>query len=346
MATNPASGVPARIFELLEKLSTRPSHFFELKGLSKPSNGTPTNPVDSISVSPPKMINSSTIAVVVSQGQKDSHRFATRPNKKKKKNLEGHSAEVEHFVSFHFPTDDEGTSFLLVSQTFRRKDVVKRLLQVLALTSLEVRREEEEREKAERKALRAAGADLPGKKDLWRFAFERRQANDDDYIDDILGAAKSVSATFTAAAPSERGGEAGAVEKTLTIKFTTDAIRDSGRAISRRWTKLRRENKSMTQAQGIQELFTELDAHGVLTTEDVSEYDKSRINVHAGIASATIAVDTLKDVFTYPVHKGKPDALFFFQKVHERLNKIAKQEDIELSQINPAEVAECLADSA
>lgn len=344
--TSPATGVPARVFEILEVLSQRPSHFFETMKNKSTTSGTPSNPVDSISVGTPQMVNDSCIAVVVAQGQKDSHRHAAKPNKKKRKNLEGHSAEVEHYVTFHFPTDDEGTSFLLVSQTYRRKDVAKRLLQIISMISLELRRDEEEVEKLERAELRNAGKELPPKRDLWRFAFARRQANDDDYIDDILGAAKSVSATFTAVAPSERGGEAGTVEKTLTVKFTTDAIRSAGREVSRKWTKMRRQNKSMSQSDGIKELVTELNSHGVLQPEDVAGYDKSRINVSAGIASATIAVDTLKDVFTYPVHKGKPDALFFFNRVSERLDKIALQEDVEIQDINPAEVAECLGDSA
>lgn len=338
-----SSEVPRMLFEVLEVLSDRPSYFFATRRRSDRAEGTPQLPEDSISIGPPAWVNASTIVLVVSQGQKDAHRFATRPNRRKRKNLAGHSAEVEHFVSFHFPLDADATEFLFVSQTYRRKDVRKRLLQIISIVSRELRDARIEEEKRVREQCRKDRIEPPPKGDHWRFAFQSWQANDDDYIDDILGAAKSVSATFTAYAPSDRGGAATVVEKTLTVKFTSDAMRTAGRELSRRWTARRREKRPISRQDALNELVTELSAKGFLKEDEkLEEYNRSQINVNAGMASTTIAVDALKDVFTYPVHNGKPDAEFFFSKVLERLGTIARQEDVEIAKVSASEVAECL----
>jgi hypothetical protein len=337
-----ASGgaLPQEMLSLLEELSKTRTFFFEPTPRDA-DDDRPARPTQSVSVDPPVMVSDSMIALRVSSGYRGAHREATHPTEAGL-DLGDYSAEADYMVSFHYPTF--GNRFFMVTQTYNRHDVSERVVSLIVRASLEKRRALEAQDRQLRDAAKEAGGPIPKKQLFFKLAFAKDQASDDAYLDEILGAAKKITATFQAIAPDDRSGDGVRIERTLAINLATAEGRDAGLKIGKLWKKKHREQAPMTHADAVKELGAELHSQGLLREDEASQYDRSKMTVTAATSApaATIAIDTLKEVFTYPVSEGKPTPHYFYKAVADRLTKIALQEDIEVADIDPVEAEACL----
>lgn len=327
------------ILELLEDLAAEGTLFFPPS--VPPQPGHPPKPTPSMTVSDPTVIRQDLIHVRVSMGELDAHRKAASPSGPDVP-LEGHSAETDHHVTFLFPTEQDAPSALLISQTYRRRDPVARLLAMMQRRSMELRNLKQQEEKELRAKIKDEGGSPPPKQAFHKVVFDRRQATDSNYLDEIIEGAKRAKAVFQAHVPSDRGnGER--VQKSMSVELHLDEERKLGQRISRRWAGRTRRGEDTTRAQGRDEVAEALYEHDLIRQDEAVPYDSAQISLTGGPAgTATIAVDTMREVFTYPVSNGQPPVVYFYEAVAPRVEAVAAEEGIEVDSIDAAEVGECL----
>jgi hypothetical protein len=288
-------------------------------------------------------VSPSMIHATISVGETGSHATATRP-KKKTRDLKNWSPEADHDVTFIFP-DGKESRFFLVTQTIHRRDPHLRLLAMLRAESMIVRTEREASDAATRRAAIASGGKAPTKQTFKRLLFEAKQASDNAYLDEILTNADSASVVFK----SKKMDAKGAVEyvdRVLQIKLRDENIFDVGRRVGRVWTERLRSGASADPHSAVSEVSDVLIEHDLLDEGEDEKYESAAITVkRKSEASTTIAVDTLRDAFTYPLSDLRPSWYTYYEQVGGRTQKIALQESIQIHPIDPHEVSRCLTDS-
>lgn len=325
-----SSGARDEIASILDAVHSNGTKYFRPRPPKNPLD--PKRAVATMTVSAPDVIRQDLVHVLVGSGETGSHPIARQEGKSPRK-LDKWSPEVNHFVTLLFPKTPE-TKFLVVVQTVSRKDPLKQFLRLIREESLKRMKEAQLAEDAERARARQAGERLTPRVSHSRLVFDYTQASDSQYIDEIMGSAKSASVTFKSLVPSSRGRQGEVVERTLTIKLLDDRRRDVGRLLAKGWMGRKRSGGQATAATGV------LEAAGALTNDDLLDADEARrytdvaIAVGNGEDSTTIAVNTLKDVFTYPVSDGQPSATHHYAKVAPRVRTVAREEAIDVRTID------------
>lgn len=326
---------------LLSRLASKGTQRFE----SQPDkDGNPTKPVKTATVYPSTMVGPDLIHAQIAVGEQGSHVSATKP-RAKARSLEGWSPEAAHQVTFVFPKGRE-SRFFLVAQTNYRREPHSRLLALLRDESILVRAEREKADKAIREAASEAGDTVPLKKVFKRLAFVDEQASDNEYLDELLNGADRAAVVFKSKRLDAVGNTA-YVDRVLQIKLRNENIIDVGRQASRSWVAKWRSGQTPTQQEAVSEVAGLLEERDLIEEGEEARYESTSISVHgkAADASTTIAVDTLRDAFTYPLSDLPPPAYMYYDRVSDRLAKIARQENIEIEPIDPDEVSRCLTDS-
>lgn len=335
------SAAQRRVVELLEEAAVAGTHFV-LPPLVE--GDEPARPVATITVSNPVTIRKDLRHLEVASGEQGSHPAATRQGEDPL-DLGDWSPEAAHFVTFLFPQDQNADRFLVVVQTIRHRDPLGRLLSRMTALDLKAKMAAVTAETLERDQSRAAGHKLGDRAAHERLLFDARQAADNSYIDQILGAAKSASAVFTASVPSDRGRHGELVQRRLTIQLLDEKGRDVARTAGRRWYRRQREGEETSRSAGVSELGGLLEAEALLEEGEAHQYTSASITIRSETAeSTTIAVDTMRDVFTYPVSDGRPSVSFHYDKVGPRVEIVAAEEEIEVMSIDTAEVVELCPD--
>lgn len=330
---------PARdeILSLLESLQDDGTHHIEPRSST---DGAPRKPTRTVTVGEPHLVREDLWHMVVSLGELGTHRRATRANKKSK-DLKKWSAEAEYNVTFLFP--QSGDEFLVVAQTIRRRDPVQELFSLLTKRASDGKKAAKAAEDAARAIAVKEGKKPPKRVAGTRLLFLRRQAVDNSYIDEIIGSAKSATAVFQSVVPSDRGGRRTKVRRSLQIRLRDENEREIGQTVSKNWFKRNKDGASPTMAEGVSELAGLLEAEDLFDNEETARYNSASVAVKSESgASTTIAVDTLRDVFTYPVSDGEPPLLFYYEKIAPRVKVVAAEERIDVGAISPMEVVECL----
>lgn len=327
-----------RIVELLDSLHRKGTQYLEPHVRE---NDEPASPITTVTVGSPYVVRQDIVHLEVAIGEMGSHRKATRKNDKSI-NLEGSSPEADHYVTFIFP-EGAGNRFLVVAQTIRQRDPLQKLFQLLTQEGVQAKKLARSREDVERAKIVEAERKPPKRKEHYRLVYDRRQAVDNKYLDEIISSAKSATAVFQSRVPSDRGRKGTTVRRTLQIRLLDEKDRDISRTIGRTWSRRRRQGEATSTADGVSELADLLGDHDLLGEDEAESYNNASINVRSETgASTTIAVDTLRDVFTYPVSDGAPGVQYYYEKVESRLTIVAAEEQIEVSTIVPTEVDECL----
>lgn len=327
------------ILDLLEGLHAAGTRHIHPRVPAVP--GHPAKPSVSVTVGQPIVVRQDLIHVPVSVGEMGAHRQATRPGKKAKR-LAKWSAEVDHIITFVFPKVPDHP-MIVVASSFRRRDAVGRLLSLMTARSLELKKAAKQAEDEAREKAKAAGEKVPRRQPFHRVLFTRRQGSDNTYLNEIIKDSTKATALFEQRIDSDRGPGKTVVRRSLRINLVDEADRDAGKTVSRRWTGRFRRGETTSRADGVSELAAELSSQDLVTEEEASGYTNASIFVRSGTGdSTTIAVDTLKDVFTYPVSDGRPSALYYYERVAPRLKIVAAEESIEIDQLDAMEVEQCL----
>jgi hypothetical protein len=288
-------------------------------------------------------VSRSLIHVTISIGETGSHASATKP-KKRARDLTNWSPEADHEVALVFP-EGKDSHFFLVTQTIYRRDPHLRLLALLKGESMLVRTEREEADDAARRSAREGGEKPKKKGEFKRLVFKAEQASDNDYLDEILTRADAASVVFKSKKLDVKGGTQ-YVDRVLQIKLRNENIIDVGRKVSRTWTQRWRSGTKTDPHEAVSEVSDLLVEQHLLDEGEDARYETAAITVKSkSEASTTIAVDTLRDAFTYPLTDLRPSLYTFYERVGERLQKIARQENIQVQSLDPHEVSRCLTDS-
>ncbi|MFT2712337.1 hypothetical protein [Clavibacter sp. Sh2126] len=340
IAADVDSGLPEEVTLLLERIKARGTQRFEP---TPDADGNFKQPVKTATITFVELIKPGIIHVTLSVGEEGSHAKATKP-KKKAKNLLGWSAEADHEVSIIFPSAPD-SRFLLATQTYRRRDPHQRLLSMLRTESIVLRQERTDRDKSVREEAKARGEKAPKVQKFKRLAFASNQASDNDYLDEILTGADAATVVFKSKAMDAKGA-VDYIDRVLQIKLRDQNIIDVGRAVSRTWANAWRSGGGTSQRDAVSEVSDLLIERDLLDEGEQDHYESAAINVRGKTeASTTIAVDTLRDAFTYPLSDLRPQPYAFYDKVASRVAKIAAQEDLEIEAIDAHEVARCLTES-
>lgn len=335
------SNVRDEILALLERIHVQRTFRFP----PKPStNGDPERPTRTATLSSPAVVSQEVIHVEIATGETGSHGFATHPVEPAM-NIADRSAERPYMVSFVF-SPQSSTRFVIVAQSAHRRDPMKPLLSMLTQEGLKWKQERATQERVSRSAAREAGLPVPAKRHHDRLLFHANQAADNDFLDDILKGAKSASATFTSRARSNRGSNPDRVDRTLRISLIDEKQKEIAPQVGLSWMRRLRKGHATSQRDGVSEVSALLVTENLLDEDEGERYDEVSLNIRsASNETTTIAVDTLRDVFTYPVSDGAPNVQFHYEHVSSRLHAIALQEGLHLKKINPDEVQECLSAS-
>lgn len=333
-----SSKVRDRIVRLLESAHSMSTQQF----LPRPSlHGEPQRPIATLTVGDPAVLRQDFLHVVVEAGTVGSHSHATKAGAVAQ-DLSDRSAEAAHNLAFLFSRDRD-TRFLLIAETINGRDPVRRLMSLLTKIDIARRVRKLADDKAARKSAREAGLPIPSVRTRVRLAFDWKQAPDSQYLSDILGSAKSVSAVFKSLKPSSRG-TGHYVDRSLTISLRDGTQNDAGRAVARSWEARQRSGGHVEKSDGVSELADVLGEQDLIYDGEAERYDEAALRVIAEDgARATIAVDTLREIFTYPVADGAPNDWYFFKRVNERLPIVAQEAHVRVRPIDPAEVRDWLA---
>lgn len=332
------SNVRNEILELLERIHRRGTLRFEPRPTE---NGEPERPTQTATLSAPTVINQEMLHVEIATGETGSFRYATHPVEPAV-SIATRSAERPHVMTIIF-SPHTADRFVVVAQTAHRRDALVRFLSMLTQEGLAWKKERIAAQEASRDAAREAGAPIPPRRAEFRLLFEAKQAADNAFLDEILQGATSAAATFKSRLGSNRGGDADRVDRTLKIGLIDDQQKEIAPLIGRRWMGRRRQGVTTTQRDGVSEVSALLEAENLLDTHEGDRYDEVSLSIRsASNQTTTIAVDTLRDVFTYPVSDGFPSVDFYYGHVSTRLHTIALQDGLHLNTIEPYEVEECL----
>ncbi|GEB21950.1 hypothetical protein [Brevibacterium aurantiacum] len=334
-------GIAKEISLLLERLENKGTQRFEAR---PDQNGNVTKPLKTATLTSSQVVSPSLIHAQIATGEEGSHASATKP-RATTRDLEGWSAEASHQVTFVFPKGKD-SRFLLVTQTNYRRDPHARLLAMIRDESKLIRSEREDEEAANRNEARKAGEKIPKKKAFKRLLFDEHQASDNEYLDELLTGADRASVTFKSKR-LDATGHNDYVDRVLTIKLRDQNIIDVGRQAGRSWVTRRRSQENTTQKQAVSEVASLLEERDLFGDGEEDRYQSTSIALHGkeSDATTTIAVDTLRDAFTYPLSDLPPSIHSYYARVCDRASRVARQEGIELEIIDPDEVIRCLTDS-
>lgn len=338
-----SSSTRDEILRLLEAASSRGTIQLRPRVLPEADEGleAPKIPVKTISVGTTQVVSQSIAHVIVAVGETGSHARATKENETAL-DIHDRAPEADHFVTLIFP-QTIGHQFVLVTQTVRRRDPVSRLFRVLTEQGSIAKKERAEERSRAVAAVRESGQPLPKQVQNNRLLFEYRQAADDAYLDEIIGAAQSATATFTSTRASTRGGPRQEVERSLSIQLRDERKREISTVVGRSWASQNRSGKKTTAHEGVSQLGKTLQEQDLLHGDEYEQYDHAKIAIRNKSGdSTTIAVDTMRDVFTYPISDGGPSVEYFYRKISTRVAKVASQAQIDLPRVDPSEVMECL----
>jgi hypothetical protein len=336
-----SSNVRNEIVELLERLAARNTLRFPPR---EPVDGEPQKPTRTATLTGPVEISSEVIHLELAVGETGSHGYATHAVEPAV-NIKDRSPEQPHRITLVF-SPESATRFIVVCQTIHRRDAVRRFFQILTDEGLRKKQEIQADQERQREIARAAGERAPAARVAPRLLFDARQAADNAFLDEILSGAKSAAATFTRHSASNRGGTADRVDRTLKISLLDDNQRRIAPTIGRTWMGRMREGHSTSASEGVSEVSALLEEEQLLAEDEGAQYDRVSLNIKSeSNETTTIAVDTLRDVFTYPVSDGEPSVLYYYEKVAGRLHTIAIQDGLYLNRIDPYEVQECLSAS-
>lgn len=340
------SDTAAEIVSLLEEIWLGGTVFLDPPpvpdGSDEPAKRTVT-----VTFSEPVPVGSQLVHLTLSHGEVGARPYARHPSKEAQ-DISDASAEEGHYMTVLFSSDEKATRFFVVSQTVRRSDPVRLLERLLRERSLKnkVTRTNEQRES--RKAMREAGEKRPPLEVYNRLLFERRQAVDNAYLDEIVTGAKTATAEFEARvhSPKSRNADGDVVQRKLRISLLDEKERQISTVVGRRWAERKRSGTATTHTAGVAELAEGLEAGDLMEEGEAGQYNRAAIALSGGPAgaSAKIAVDTLREVFTYPVSEGPPQPYQHYVKVAPRIKVIAAEEGVALSDIAPLEVDKCLPD--
>ncbi|MEQ4519295.1 hypothetical protein ABLI39_08035 [Pseudarthrobacter sp. B907] len=332
------SNVRNEILALLERIHAQGTWRFP----PKPSpDGEPERPTETATLSAVTVVNQEVIHLEMAIGETGSHAFATHPVEPAV-DIANRSAERPHMITLVF-SPQVATRFIIVAQTAYRRDAVSRFLSMLTQEGNIWKKERLAAQESSRAMARETGAPVPQKRPEVRLLFEAKQAADNAFLDEILQGAKSAAATFTSRVGSNRGGNPDRVDRTLKISLIDDQQKEIAPRVGRTWMSRRRQGTTTTQRDGVSEVSAFLEAEHLLDESEGDRYDQVSLSIRsANNETTTIAVDTLRDVFTYPVSDGSPDVYFYYDRVSSRLHTIAMQDGLHLNRIDPSEVQECL----
>lgn len=326
---------------LLGDLAGRPTYYFQP---APPKDGEPPRAAESLTVYPATPIRDDWWHLVAALGETGSHRVATRPDDEPT-DLQGTSPEVDHEITFLFPTSDDDR-FLVVAQTVRSRDPIRRLFSRITAVGLEKKQARQAADKAEREASKQAGDKPEPLKQHTRLLFESTQVADNEYLRTLIHNAKKASATFTSYEASARGSGSDPKRRTLTINIDpedTSLFADMAQV----WAKRYGEADPPSLADGVSEVAAVLEERDLLEDGESHRYDRAALSVIAKNGDrATIAVDTLREMFTYPVTDGRPPHYTHYGQVAPRVASIAAQIELPIRALDAMEADECLNASA
>lgn len=330
------------VFNLLEDLHA--SQTIYLDPPPAPDDADEPAPLaQTITVGEIHRVNDSMLHFTVFAGEEGGHQFA-RHRKKKEKKMSKWSAEAGYYVAVLFPKID-ADRFMIVVQTVGRRDPLRLLLRVMAERSAAAKKTAEAAQKEHRAALRAAGLERPKPVVYTKLLFRPKQAADNTYLDEILGSASSVVAEFETKVPSSASGGPEVLQRKLRITLHDEKERRLTSVVGKGWARRNRAGKPASPAEGVSELAELLASEDLMEEGEEEKYNNAKVSVKgkAGIAT-TIAVNTMRDAFTYPVSDGPPNVYQYYKKVSPRVEIIRAEEVLELDVIAPLEVEECLPD--
>lgn len=335
------SNVRNEIVELLERLAAKGTLRFSPK---EPVDGEPEKPTRTATLTGPVEVSSEVIHLELAVGETGSHGYATHAVQPPV-NIKDRSAEQPHRISLVF-SPKSATRFIVVCQTIHRRDAARRFIQMLTDEGLRKKKEIQAEQERQRDIARAAGERPASAKPVPRLLFDANQAADNAFLDEILSGAKSASATFTSRVASNRGAKADRVDRTLKISLVDENQRQIAPTVGRNWMSRKRNGHSTSARDGVSEVSALLEHEQLLAADEGDRYDEVSLSIKSeSNETTTIAVDTLRDVFTYPVSDGEPSILYYYEKVAGRLHTIAMQDGLHLNRIDPYEVQECLSAS-
>src|SRR3546814_18854559 len=97
------------------------------------------------------------------------------------------------------------------------------------------------------------------------------------------------------------------------------------------WANRRRSGETTSASEGVSELAALLYERDLISEDEGDRYESAAISVRSDKQdTTTIAVDTLRDVFTYPVSDGAPPIWFHYDHVAPRVATMARQEQLEV----------------
>jgi hypothetical protein len=341
LSAGASSSLRMELLDILDTLHGQGTRF--LQPTQSRIEGLPEKPVATLTVGEPNYVREDLVALYVGSGETGSHPVATRRGAEPQ-DLREASPEVHYQMALVFPRIEDNR-FFIVAQTYRRRDPLSRLLRLVKEESYK-QRERRRQEETERRLEFEARGERPPKREVHsRLLFTVRQATDNSYINEIMQSAKSATATFARTIPSSRGARARTVERQLTINLMDQERRVLGRGVGQHWMDRSRQGDPVDKRGGVAELAIALDEEQFVSQVAGDEaFDEASITVRSGEDTTRIAVDTLRDVFTYPVADGLPSAFFHYTKVAPRLHTLALEEGIAITDINASEMHEWLDD--
>lgn len=323
---------------LLERLASHGTHFFAPPP-AKP--GEPARASASATFKQVQELRPGLVHFTISSGTTGSHGTATRPNKKTR-SIKKWSPETDHIATIVFP-DQADDRFLLAIQTYKGSEPVRRLISLLTRESRSLRDEAISAEKQHRADLSAAQKPRPKKLDHRRLVFTYKQAADNAYLSELLSGASTATASFVTKVPSARSSNRKVIGRKLTINLEKEEVQSVGQFVGRLWSGRRRRGEATTPRDGLSELGGMLEERDLLGDGEAHEYDEASLSVSdPEHGSTTIAVDTLKEAFTYPVSDGEPSAWYYYDKLLPRLQVIAGEESLNIVEVDANEVDEWL----
>ncbi len=331
------SDAATQIVGLIEDLAAKGTQF--LQPTRPPAEDEPRKPIKSVTIGQPHVVANGVVHLTVSTGEQGSHRRATRSGVEALP-IKEYSPEVDHFMTLVFP--NSGQRFLLVAHTYRQRDASSELIRMLTQEGILQKKAALAADEAARDVKRAAGERLGLKPVRDRLLFEKAQAADTRYLDEIIADARSASAVFEARISSDRGGRREPVKRRLVINLLDERDREIAKIAGRKWTGRTRRNESSSQAQGVAELADLLAEQDLLDAGEEQPYNHAVVKVSNPNGGTTIAVDTLRDFFTYPVSDGEPSLYYYYDKVADRLRIVAREERIDVDAIDAMEMSEWL----
>ncbi len=329
------------IAQLLSRLEEKGTHRFQP---TTDETGRPTKPIATATIYDPVIIQPNLIHARIAIGEEGSHISATKPDEEAR-SLEGWSPEAAHEVTFIFP-NEMGSEFLLVTQTNHRRDPRSRLTSMLKNESMVLREERIANDRLVREQAKEEGRTVPKKKTFKRLVFTCRQASDNEYLDELLAKADKASVVFKSK-KMDAVGNTTYVDRVLQIKLRNENISEIAGRASKKWVKSWRAGETITPKEAVLELGDLLEEHDLIVSGEEQQYESAAISLQGKTdnATTTIAADTMRDAFTYPLSDLPPTKEVYCSRAFDRVHSIARQENIEIELADPIEVAACLTES-